>query len=505
VMNKIILILIVLSGFCFAQPVLTTNKNVYERDLAKLLGYSPIIDSLIIHIENYAPGGAADTSRYHLISMIIFLQDSLNGKLNRSEYSPSGFDTTFVYQAIALKDDSVHYHLFNRIIGLQDTVNKFVAYVDSNGTFGWYRRAYVNAALAGKAATVHTHTESQITDLVHFDVTAFHSDQVEEFNNLTYKTPADKFDVLVIEDSAEGYTKKKTLLEDLPLSNAVQSGLDSKQATLVSGTNIKTVNSTSLLGSGDIAITAFTDELAQDAIGTMADANTLTYTDGTPLLEVKNQMSITDDANGIKLSGDATSPGNSMLYGTNGSGTKGWYAQPGGAAPTGVVDEIQISILQGDGNLSEASGVQTWAGSDRTTQDVFTVTANTTYIVEGSYYINTGTTTHTTAMAWSTGATITDFQYKVILWSAAANTLTTTQSTVHVSGVASKVLNATATTVYTIIQFKGTIVVGGTGGTITPQINFSANPTGTCLMKRGSWISFSKFGTDTDILKGGWN
>lgn len=39
------------------------------------------------------------------------------------------------------------------------------------------------------------------------------------------------------------------------------------------------------------------------------------------------QMSITSDASGIKLSGDSSSPGNLKLYGTNSSGTKGWYAQ----------------------------------------------------------------------------------------------------------------------------------------------------------------------------------
>jgi len=36
--------------------------------------------------------------------------------------------------------------------------------------------------------------------------------------------------------------------------SAIQTQIDGKQATLVSGTNIKTINSTSLLGSGDIAI-----------------------------------------------------------------------------------------------------------------------------------------------------------------------------------------------------------------------------------------------------------
>lgn len=41
---------------------------------------------------------------------------------------------------------------------------------------------------------------------------------------------------------------------DKPVSTATQAALDAKQATLVSGTNIKTVNSTSLLGSGDVVI-----------------------------------------------------------------------------------------------------------------------------------------------------------------------------------------------------------------------------------------------------------
>jgi hypothetical protein len=41
-----------------------------------------------------------------------------------------------------------------------------------------------------------------------------------------------------------------------PVSSATQSALNAKQDTLVSGTNIKTVNNTSLLGSGNIAISS---------------------------------------------------------------------------------------------------------------------------------------------------------------------------------------------------------------------------------------------------------
>jgi hypothetical protein len=41
---------------------------------------------------------------------------------------------------------------------------------------------------------------------------------------------------------------------DKPISTATQTALNTKQATLVSGSNIKTINSTSLVGSGDVAV-----------------------------------------------------------------------------------------------------------------------------------------------------------------------------------------------------------------------------------------------------------
>lgn len=54
-----------------------------------------------------------------------------------------------------------------------------------------------------------------------------------------------------------------------PVSTATQTALDAKQATLVSGTNIKTVNSNSLLGLGDVAIAETTT-----TIGTLINGAT---------------------------------------------------------------------------------------------------------------------------------------------------------------------------------------------------------------------------------------
>jgi len=43
-------------------------------------------------------------------------------------------------------------------------------------------------------------------------------------------------------------------------------------------------------------------------------------------------QSLVNTSGTVALSGDSSSPGNTMLYGTNGSGVKGWYSQPSGGS-----------------------------------------------------------------------------------------------------------------------------------------------------------------------------
>ncbi len=106
----------------------------------------------------------------------------------------------------------------------------------------------------------------------------------------------------------------------------------------------------------------YTNEDAQDAVGTiLTDTDTVntTYNDGTPSMtfDVRYQMSITSDSSGIKLSGDSATPGNSKLYGTDGSGTKGWYAQPSAGATTLDALENEASVASAaTTDLSTATG-----------------------------------------------------------------------------------------------------------------------------------------------------
>jgi len=74
--------------------------------------------------------------------------------------------------------------------------------------------------------------------------------RITDLTELTTPTTDDVFPVVDIATN----TTTKVQLANLPVQTAVTTALATKQATLVSGTNIKTINSTTLLGSGDIAV-----------------------------------------------------------------------------------------------------------------------------------------------------------------------------------------------------------------------------------------------------------
>jgi hypothetical protein len=140
---------------------------------------------------------------------------------------------------------------------------------------------------------------------------------------VTVDTAADLFPIV---DTSAAETKKitptalKTALSlnnldntsdaNKPVSSATQTALDAKQATLVSGTNIKTINSTSILGSGNIAISS---AVAWGGVtGTLSDQTDLQTAldlkvDENAAITGATKTKITYDAKGLVTAGaDAT-------------------------------------------------------------------------------------------------------------------------------------------------------------------------------------------------------
>jgi len=106
----------------------------------------------------------------------------------------------------------------------------------------------LNTALNGKAASSHTHAQSDVTGLVadlSGKASATHSHAIADVTGL--QTALDG-------KQASGSYAAATHSHAISDVTGLQTALDGKQASLVSATNIKTVNGSSLLGSGDLTV-----------------------------------------------------------------------------------------------------------------------------------------------------------------------------------------------------------------------------------------------------------
>jgi hypothetical protein len=166
----------------------------------------------------------------------------------------------------------------------------------------------------------------------------------------------------------------------------------------------------------------------------------------------------------------------------------------GGVSPS-TMFAIQAA---GDFALGTGTSLQTCFG---TANDVWTLAASTTYLVEGLYYIGKSGTACTVGIGFTAagGLSTTLIGIRATGHSAAVNaTSTTTGGTFFTAfgGVAVAPSEATAA----FIQFSGLIQVNA-GGTLTPGIIFSAAPTSP-LMKAGSFITFTPIGSNTVTICG---
>lgn len=143
-------------------------------------------------------------------------------------------------------------------------------------------------------------------------------------------------------------TFRALVIDDIPtltsakISDFNEAVDDRVSALLVAGTNVTlTYNDVANTLTIDADASPYTDELAQDAVGSIlvdTDTINLVYDDATPEISanVITQMSITSDANGIMLLGDVNSPGNNYYYGTDNSGTKGFHSLASVLLPVGT-------------------------------------------------------------------------------------------------------------------------------------------------------------------------
>jgi hypothetical protein len=180
-------------------------------------------------------------------------------------------------------------------------------------------------------------------------------------------------------DTSSGGTTTFTGLTDTPSS---YSGQANKVVKVNSGaTGLEFGDTLSGTNTGDITIT---------------DTDTIDHTlTGQSLNSVARlQMSVTSDASGIRLVGDSASPGNNKVYGTNGSGARGWYDAGSGSGTvtsvggTGSVNGLTLTgTVTSSGNLTlggTLSGTASGLTAGEATAALGLKTATTTVSVSGA-------------------------------------------------------------------------------------------------------------------------
>lgn len=228
-----------------------------------------------------------------------------------------------------------HTHAISDTTGLQ-------AALDGKQATGDYAtNTDLTSGLAGKAATTHTHDDRYYTET--------------ETNTLLSGKQATG-DYATNTALTDGLATKAATAHTHTIANVtnLQTTLDGKQPTLVSGTNIKTINGSSVLGAGDIVVSGGggTGDIAGPATST---DNAIARFDGTTGKVVQNSIATLSDTGDLFI-GDtyisSTYIGVDTIQGyteMNAPGivTDNLYSLNGGAGglPISVPDGLKLNTL----------------------------------------------------------------------------------------------------------------------------------------------------------------
>lgn len=264
------------------------------------------------------------------------------------------------------------------------------------------------------------------------------------------------------------------------LSSADWSTFNGKQAALVSGTNIKTINGSSVLGSGDLVVGgSFTG-------GTLTSKLTLaagTATAGTaPLHYQTGVLNTTAEAGTVEYDGNT-------FYSSVAASTRG------------VVPSEQMVVLTSNNTLTSQTAAQPiFDGGGGPAGGAVTLPIGT-YVYEASYCIASMSAT-SGSHGFNLGGTATKtFSFNAHA-SKAGTSLTTPQAVVATCGtgaITTLVANSTGTVGQAVI--KGIIRVT-VAGTVIPQI--SLTQAAAAVIQANSHFKVSRIGNATVTTVGNW-
>lgn len=225
-------------------------------------------------------------------------------------YRFEAISQTWVKRATAIDKESVTLNpVFNRYKATVsgETTTWGYEYTLNNSSFTADQWTAINSGITpGGVALIGTALQpgDNVSDLVN---DAGYLTTHQSLADLGITATATELNVL------DGITADTTELNYVDgVTSNIQTQLNAKQATLVSGTNIKTVNGTSLLGSGDITVSSLPSQTGQSGKFLTTDGTDASWSDK-PLVN-----SATGNVNAIAIKGTASGT-NSVSIGQNSS------------------------------------------------------------------------------------------------------------------------------------------------------------------------------------------
>jgi hypothetical protein len=184
--------------------------------------------------------------------------------------------------------------------------------------------------------------------------------RITDLTELTTPTTDDVFPVVDIATN----TTTKVQLANLPVQTAVTTALATKQATLVSGTNIKTVNSTTLLGSGDVAVqetlVSGTNIKTLNSVSLLGAGNivlaatpsgvsgAIQFSNGSAFASDATNFFWDDTNNRLGIGTNAPLYGTQLQSDTSGANTLIWSRAAGSLNTSGIIFSVADNTVSGN-------------------------------------------------------------------------------------------------------------------------------------------------------------
>ena len=234
--------------------------------------------------------------------------------------------------------------------------------------------------------------------------------------------------------------------------------------------------------------------LGRDTRGTQSDSNSVVIGYQAIGLGANTTVIGTSSTTESKLFGQLTLDATACISAASATALALKTVVPAG---TGVTPTIQIICPSASFALQNVTTAQEVFS---TPLDTISLQAATTYMVEGQYILQTGTTAHTTSISFVSSVVFTApaFVYRTIGWAqSSANATTNTQQSNYFDAIAGGIAITSSALARKVITFTGILRITDTG-TLIPKITFSAAPGAAANFTLvGSYIKFYPIGSNT--------